>query len=353
MNNIDLRNPYYIIAPRYTRTSAGVRVLYRLAHLLNKQGYPAFIFLWPDFGKSYGGSPSDVAPFLTSSVVDYHFNVGVLPIIIYPEVSVVDRFDPPFRVRYVLNYEWLSLSCSNLSTDDFVLAYSEQISREIKSELPQASLFIPISDPSYFHPPKNERMRSGGVFYCGKYKYTFGGSPISLTKGMPEITRDRPDSQTPEQIRALFQSAEFFYCYEDSALAIEAILCGCPTVFLPNEYFKGPLGSKELGGLGYAVGTSPEQLAHAKATVVAAREHYLKLLDDLDPKVVAFIEASQKLAAGRPYTKRFAVGYLRPPGILQRALDLSRFMRDVIEDRGWIGTLKVIVKRIKAGRFKI
>lgn len=346
-------SPYYIVAPRFTRTSAGVRVLFRLADLLNKHGCSAFIFLRPDFNKYLGSSPVDVAPILNGRIADYHYAVGATPIVIYPEVATVDRFAPPVRVRYVLNYDGhLGSAVSDLS-DDFLLAYSDRIAVELGVSTLKATLFIPVSDPSFYSPPEATTVRRGGVFYAGKYKYRFSGKTFPLTDGMPEITRDRRDSQTPEQIRALFQSAEFFYCYEDSALAIEAILCGCPAVFLPNEHFKGPLGAKELGGLGFAVGTSPEQLAHAKATVVAAREHYLKLLDDLGPQVDAFIEATQKLAAGRPYAKRFAEGYLRPPGILQRTLDLSRFMRDVIEDRGWIGTLKVIVKRIRAGRFKI
>ncbi|MEY3739956.1 MAG: hypothetical protein RLZZ192_632 [Pseudomonadota bacterium] len=279
--------------------------------------------------------------------------MGLTPIVIYPEVMQVDRFVPPVRVRYVLNYDGLLSAEVGVLPDNLLLAYSDRIAANLGAANPKFKLFIPVSDPAFFCPPRGDLARRGGVFYAGKFKYRFNGKTFPLTEGMAEITRDRRDSQSPEQIRALFQSSEFFYCYEDSALAIEAILCGCPTVFLPNEHFEGPLGAKELDGLGYAVGTSPEQLAHAKATVTAAREHYLKLLDDLGPQVDAFIEATQKLAAARPYTKRFAEGYLRPPGILQRTLDLSRFMRDVIEDRGWIGTLKVIVKRIRAGRFKI
>ncbi len=295
----------------------------------------------------------DAAPFLYKRIVDYHFSVGLCPIVIYPEVVDIRRFSAPFRVQYLLNYAGL-LACSiDRVDDDFVLCYSDKIAEGVPSDRPSSTLFIPVSDPLFYQPLADSRPRAGGVFYAGKFKYRFGGKTLPLTDGMPEITRDRPDSQTPEQIRDLFQKAEFFYCYEDSALAIEAILCGCPAVFLPNDHFPGPLGAKELAGLGFAVGASPEQLAHARATVGAAREHYLKLLDNLGPQVDAFIDATQKLVAGRPYTKPFAARYLRPPGPMQRTLDLSRFMRDVIEDRGLWGTAKVIAKRIRAGRFTI
>jgi hypothetical protein len=347
------RSPFYIAAPRYTRTSAGVKVLYRLADLLNKRGASAYVFLRPAFDESISGSPSDVAPILNQKIVDYHFRAGLTPIVIYPEVVDIDKFAPPLRVRYVLNYEGHLNPGMEGKNDDYVLAYSDRVAAEIDTDAPRSVLFIPVSDPSFFRPPTLGTPRKGGVFYAAKYKYLFRGKTFPLTDGMVEITRDRPDSQTAEQIRDLFRSAEFFYCYEDTALAIEAILCGCPAVFLTNDHFKGPLGAKELGGLGFAVGTAPDQLAHAKATVATARDHYLKMLDNLEPQVDAFIEATQKLSASRPYTRPFAQGYLRPPGPLQRALSMSRFMRDVIEDRGLLNTFKVIVKRIRARRFTI
>lgn len=346
-------HPYYIIAPRYTRTSAGVRVLYKLADLINRQGGTAFIFLWPSFNKDVAASPMDVAPFLTKSIAEYHYRNGITPIIVCPEIMRVSRFDPPVRVRYMLNYYGLLAGNDSLDADDYILSYSDRIAEEIVINKPKGTLFIPVSDPAFYCPPSGAPIRSGGVFYAGKFKYRFGGETFPVTDNMPEITRDRPDSQTPEEIRSLFQSAEFFYCYEDSALAIEAILCGCPTVFLPNEHFKGPLGAKELNGLGYAVGTSPEQLAHARLTVVAAREHYLKLLDGLKPQVAAFISDTQQLAEGREYLKLFACDYLKAPSILQRLLDLIRFLRDVIDDKGLKETLKIVAKRILARRFTI
>ena len=56
---------------------------------------------------------------------------------------------------------------------------------------------------------------------------------------------------TREEVRDLFWKTEAFYCYEDSALAIEAQLCGCPTVFVANEFFYGtPLASFETGRSG-------------------------------------------------------------------------------------------------------
>jgi hypothetical protein len=355
MNKMDnnSRFPYYIVSPRYARTSAGVRVLFRLADLINRSGGSAFILLSPRFNHDLASSPMDVAPFLNRKIVDYHFENGLTPIVVYPETVRVSKFSPPVRVRYLLNYDDLLFHNEPLDADDYLLTYSEAIADKVCIDKPRRTIFLPVSDPVYFCPPKELVVRSGGAFYAGKFKYHFGGKSFPITDGMVEITRDRPDSQTPEQIRSLFQRVEFFYCYEDSALALEAILCGCPTVFLPNEHFVRPLGGKELRGLGYAWDASPEQMRHARDTVVAARAEYLRRLDEIEDQVKAFITDTQAIATGRPYVTPFAAGFLKSPGVFQRAIDITCFLRDVVDDKGWLGTLRIVAKRLSSGRFQI
>jgi hypothetical protein len=347
------KHPYYIVSPRYARTSAGVRVLFRLADLINRAGGSAFIFLSPHFNHDLASSPMDVAPFLNQRIVDYHFQNGLTPIVVYPETVRISKFAPPVRVRYLLNYDELLFRNEPLAADDYLLAFSQAIADQIRIEKPRRTIFLPVSDPVFFCPPREPVVRSGSAFYAGKFKYHFGGKAFPITDGMLEITRDRPDSQTPDQIRSLFQRLEFFYCYEDSALALEAILCGCPVVFLPNEHFQTPLGGKELRGLGYAWGASPEQMRHAQETVAAAREEHLRRLDEIPGQVKAFMVDTQAIAANRAYVTPFAKGFLKPPGLLQRAIDFTYFLRDVIDDRGWAGTLKIVGKRIRSGRFRI
>jgi len=347
------KHPYYIVSPKYVRTSGGVRALFRLADLINKAGGSAFVFLWPYFNHELASSPMDVAPFLNRRIVDYHFQNGLTPIVVYPETVRASKFAPPVRVRYLLNYNELIFRNEPLEADDYILAFSQAIEDQIRLDKPRRTIFLPVSDPVFFCPPSEPVKRSGGAFYAGKFKYLFCGKTFPITDGMPEITRDRPDSQTPEQIRSLFQRLEFFYCYEDSALALEAILCGCPTVFLPNEHFQKPLGGKELNGLGYAWGASPEQMRHAQDTVVAAREEHLHRLDEIQGQVRAFMVDTQAIAEHRPYEVPFAYDSLKPPGFLRRLIDMSHFLMDVIDDRGWKGTLKIVAKRILSRRFSI
>lgn len=347
------RYPYYIVAPRYIRTSGGVRTLFRLADCINKSGGDAFIFLWPYFNRELAASPMDVAPFLTKKIVDYHFQNGLTPIVIYPETVRVSRFNPPVRVRYLLNYNELLFQNEPLEADDYLLLYSQAIADQVTAEKPSRTLFLPVSDTVFFSPPAEPVCRSGGAFYAGKYKYRFGGKTLPITEGMPEITRDRPDSQTPEQIRDLFRRIEFFYCYEDSALALEAILCGCPVVFLPNEHFTAPLGGNELKLYGFAWGSSPGQMRHAKKTVAAAREEHLRRLDEIHDQVQSFIEDTQAIALCKRYEVPFAHGVLKSPGFIRRVMDMGAFLGDVIADRGLKDTLKIAAKRVLARRFSI
>ena len=94
-------------------------------------------------------------------------------------------------------------------------------------------------------------------------------------------------------------------------------------------------------------------MAHAKATVAAAREGYLELLEEANKSVKKFIEETQALVKGVEYDVPFASGYIRNPSRVQIFLDYLRFLREVIEDNGLKKTALTIFKRIRARRFKI
>jgi hypothetical protein len=347
-----MKHPYYIVAPRYIRTSAGVRVLYKLCDLINKSGASAFIYLRPHSNIDLSCSPMDVAPFLTDKIATYHFENGLTPVVIYPETFDISKFNAPFRVRYLLNYDKLLFSNKALDNDDYLIAYSENIADQLTVKKPISTIFLPVSDPIFYCPPKIEN-RHGGVFYAGKYKYHFGGKTFSITDGLPEITRDEPRSQSPEEIRKLFQESEFFYCYEDSALALEAMLCGCPTVFIPNKFFTETLANQELLGLGYAWGTSEQEIQRAKNTVHLVRNRYIELVNNAQYEIKKFVDKTQLIAQRTSYKKMFAANLLPEPSNIDLSMSYYWMIRDSISDKGLLTTLKIIAKRIRAFRLKI
>lgn len=348
-------NPFYIIAPRYTQTSAGVRVLYKICDLINKNGYSAYIFLRPHIKLGLIFPDNFTAPILTAEIRDYHFNNGLTPIVIYPETFSISKFNAPFRVPYFLNYPEL-LSQKKASKDDnYILSYSMNISKKIMSTLPGKVIFLPVSDHNFFIPPSKNKnsMRSGSVFYAGKYKYHFNGTLFDITKNSIEITRDQPFSQSREQIRKLFQEADLFFCYEDSALALEAILCECPVVFLPNKHFKECLGSHELNGLGFAWGLSNKKIQHARKTVKIARARYIKLLKESNSSVKSFADEVQLLVKAIKYNKPFADDYLKNKFSFFFFGGYTRFFIEYIQDHGFRKFFKTLFKRIKFRRFKL
>ncbi len=48
------------------------------------------------------------------------------------------------------------------------------------------------------------------MFYAGKFKNYFGGTVYGIPDDCIEITRDKPDSQTPTEIAELFCRSKFF-----------------------------------------------------------------------------------------------------------------------------------------------
>jgi hypothetical protein len=139
-----------------------------------------------------------------------------------------------------------------------------------------------------------------------KYQLVHQGSLLPETEGATEITRDRPDSQTPAEIAQLFRRSEVFYAYENTALALEAALCLCPTVFLPNPWLTDVIATKELGRDGFAWGTDPEEVARAKATVHIARDRYLATYHEFWTQLSAFVGETQVRAEADARSGRFS-----------------------------------------------
>jgi hypothetical protein len=345
-----IKNPFYIVAPRFTNTSAGVRVLYKLCSSINRIGYSAFIYQRPYFGLNDPSFENSLVPYLTKEIRDYHYREKLTPIVVFPETFVIDKFNAPFKVKYYLNYK--ALLQGSEDKVDYNLAYSQNILTGLGVRKNSSVIFLPVSDYEFFK-PKRGKKRFGGAYYAGKYNYHFGQKTYPITDGMIEITRDMPSSQSKYQIREIFQKVEFFYCYEDSALAIEAMLCGCPVVFLPNKYFKQCLASIELGGLGYAWGNTPEQIQHAKKTIHLARKRYIYLISQGKKQINLFVQSSQKLVKSSKYKIPFALGYIDKFLFLNRVWKYVRFFYEYNQDHGFKKLLATCFKRLKFGRLKI
>ncbi len=296
--------PYYIYAPPYIRTSAGIKVLYILCHHLNLQGYEAYII---QYKKIYYPSPSLYTPILSKEVYNLHRKNKLNPIVIYPETISSNPLNMTNIVRYFLNYPALLGGDKNINPSEINFAYSKLLANYISIPEDQV-LFVPASDLSIFKPPGMNTIREGSCFYAGKYKYFHGGKLFEITKKSKEIIRGDINEPTPTEIAKIFQQSEIFYCYEDSALAIEAVLCGCPTVYLSNVFFnKGkPIAHFEIGEEGFAYRNDDQLIQRARNTVSQGMSNYIKSEKLFFKQLDNFINITQNLNGNSkiiPYNK--------------------------------------------------
>ncbi len=345
----DKRNPYYIVTPKYIRSSAGIRALHLLCHSLNRLGYQAYIVPFPPHPHELAVAPDLLTPVINNTLIQFHFENKQCPIIIYPETVAGNPFKSPLVVRYVLNFPGFLGGDKVYPASEICFGYSQVLADAANAS--DNVLFLPATDTRIFNPGSKQLPRSGSCFYADKYKNIHSGRLFDITSKSTEITRDLPDSQTPEEIADLFRHSEIFYCYENSALAIEAVLCGCPAVFLPNPYLTEVIAIKELGIDGFAWGTAPEEIDRAKATVEKGAQNYLRTYQKYWEQLERFVNITQERAASTPYVEivDIPIMTLNEPGISFR--ELTKFCWHVVRHEGALSLLKKIIRKI--GRLKI
>ncbi len=337
------RSAYYIVAPPYIRTSAGIKALHFLCHALNRAGERAYMVIEPYPTYFSPTHPDLLTPLLAYDVVSADFERGITPIAVYPETISGNPLRTPCVVRYVMNFPGLLGGDARFTPDELCFGYSSALA-EVAGN-PGNVMFIPASDVDLFTPEPRVRRR-GTCYFAGKYRDFHGGELLPITADSVEITRDRPDSLTPPQIAELFRRSELFYCYENSALAIEAVLCGCPVVFLPNRHLIGVIAEKELGTDGYAWGAEPAEIARAKATVAQGRANYLRTYRNFWKQLERFVAVTQEAAKRKPYERAIDARSINQPSLQHDLKTLARTAVFVYRRYGWLGVGRKAIKRL-------
>jgi hypothetical protein len=325
------QNPYYIVTPRFIRTSAGVKAVHLLCHCLNRAGQEAYVLIYPRWTDPVTTNPNLLTPEVTAEVLSRHRKRGVSPIMVYAEITPGNPMGAHTVVRYVLSFPGELAGDKTYAENETVFGYSGVLAAAAGA--PSQVLFIPVSD-AVLYAPGAARERKGSCFWAMKYRIVHGGELLPVTAGSVEITRDLPDSQEPAEIAELFRRSEVFYAYENTALALEAALCLCPTVFLPNPWLTEVIGAEEFGWNGYAWGTDPAEIARAKATVHLVRERYLKSYTEFWDQLSGFVAITQTRAAADAAARGF------PPGLAWRVLWRPRIEIAAAACRGTVVTFR-------------
>lgn len=213
--------PYLIVSHDYTRLSAGVRALHRLCHVLNEIGCEAFV-------TSGVVNPNWNTPTATPTIIE---NVAQHGIVVYPETDEGNPLNAKRVVRYLLNRPGLIRGSGELEPGEMHFAYCGLLREFVPDD---HILTVPVVDREVFrnHPVQD---RYGAAMWTGRGKLV-DVAPIPQTEGTTEITFDWP--KTAKELADLFRRSELFYTYQNyTALTIEARLCDCPVVVIPNELY--------------------------------------------------------------------------------------------------------------------
>lgn len=329
------RHPYYIVAPPYTRFSGGAKALHLLCHALNCAGQSAFLLANLKLPRNAPlANPDLLTPLLSDDIVEYHFRRRRTPVVVYPETTRGNPLGAPVVVRYILNFPSLLGGDAAFDPAEICVGYSQVLADSAGTG--NHVLYIPTSDSQLFRPGPAGLRRSGSCFYAVKYRSFHPGKLVPPASDCIEITR----GQSPEEMAAIFQRSELLYCYENSAVALEATLCGCPVVFMPNEHLTGMIAEEILGRDGYAWGDDPAEIARARATVGKAAENYQRGIGTFWKQLAKFILATQARATVTPYQRRLSVALPKVPPWRVSLAFLRAGVVEIVRREGFVGLVR-------------
>jgi tetratricopeptide (TPR) repeat protein len=219
--------PYYIVDPDYAQTSSGTRFLHYLCHTLNALGWEAYI-------SATVRSPRLRTPVLTKDIIAQHQKAGRLPIAVYPEVLAGNPYNAAVVARLLLNKAG-HLGPAAFGEDELYF-YVDEIF--LSGEKNAQKMTVDFIDSAVFFRKKQEETpREGFAFYAHKYS-ELTGKPISdyLQKNGIDLCLHIP--RTPQELGDILRRCKVLYCYEPSAIMVEAETCGCAAVYVQSDYLK-------------------------------------------------------------------------------------------------------------------
>lgn len=282
-------HPYYIVAPDYRDSSAGIRVMHRLCHSLNALGYEAYIAGAQHFHTDLQTPPLD------EETKTRHRHRGRVPIAVYSDIVTGNPLVAQVCVRYMLNKEGvIAGNAINAGPDDLFFYYSRAFTPDASGKFDY--LKLQTHDLDLFKPDP-ECLKKGPLLYLNRIP----PSAIDFTSLPPEI--ELLSNQNPLGLAELakkLQSATALYSYESSTTCTLAMLCGCPVIAMTLAgYEQLGFSSQSLsiyGGRGYALTDAESDLRIARDSLPRMREGTLKVARVVQNEIAAFIAKTQRRA---------------------------------------------------------
>jgi hypothetical protein len=291
-------SPYYIVSPRFTTKSAGIRILHQLVHMLNRAGCEAYVHLIPFSRGGLDVNERLHTPILTPEIVARHQAQQRRPILVTPETVEVPPVQGCLNVRYCMHFPGFLGGPTEFSPEELLVAYSQTIVPKLSGS-PHV-LFLPGVDPQRFVASADEE-RTLDLVYAGKFTDFHGQSiPKDLLHGSQLITREDVTASCNDELSVLFQRARVLHVFENSAVITEALLCGCPVVAWRNPYFNELIGAPEHGADGVIWGDAhggwKDRLFQAARNTAQFRRAYEAAVEAAPCELQKFVSVTQQAA---------------------------------------------------------
>jgi GT2 family glycosyltransferase/glycosyltransferase involved in cell wall biosynthesis len=292
-------NPYYIYAPDFCQSSAGIRSLHYLCHALNEIGSEAYI-------TAEVTSPHLRTPHLTDEVIEQHNLAQRTPIAVYPEIVSGNPLNALTVARWLLNKPGHIGGEIDFDPNELIFYYDHWI-------LPQGivgdMLWIPTIDRRIFNNLDNplDNRRTGICYYANKFLVFGGEISAEIINLGTSLCHSIP--RTHEEIAAILRQSKVLYCYEHSAIIQESLACGCPVIMVTSSYFKK---TEWADAFGTRVDTNAIDLESLRAEIPDYHRVNNELVESSYTQLNAFVERTQSFSKE---AKKFAYGHqLLSPG---------------------------------------
>jgi len=279
----DLPAPYYVYALDYRETSSGICVLHYLCHALNISGHEAYVVLCNVV------NPALRTPILTDEIIQRHKDLGRTPIVVYPEVVAGNPFSGPVVVRYILNREgFLTGNSVQPGKNDLFFYYAADFGDGTNSA---NMMTLPVIDSALFCPPTAPVQRTKSYLYL--HRHLIQAVDFNRLPADVEIL-SLANPKTLAQLADIFKEAAVLYSYEISATCTEAMLCGCPVVYLQGGHIDSLPFPELFGDAGATMYGEPGGLERARASLPEARMRWLDIETSFWGQFDTFIELTQQ-----------------------------------------------------------
>lgn len=237
----------YVYAPAKKRNKAGVSVLHGFANALRKEGVNCWII-----SHSFRGFKKDKSLELNWQEYRNHRKLKLVPIVVYPESIPRNILSASHCFWYLLAMPGDLLSDNSLLIGNpRTFAFSANLAKVWQSTGPVVHL--PTIDFVELDGIVSISKEKKPLIYGGKFLELLGGKIPKELSSIEVLDRRISHSTDRKTFLRKIAEASVLYCFENTTVALEAIMMGVPVVFIKNAKFKEFILFDEFGGIGVTI----------------------------------------------------------------------------------------------------